>query len=207
MTGHRNEENAHIVMLLFVAEPMAARTLTRLLAAWSHGDGEALDRLAPLVYSRLRQLASSYLRRERPGHLLETGALVNEAFLRLFGQSQVSWQNRSHFFAIAALMMRRVLVEHARRRQHADRAHCLPLEAAAEVGLAEACDVLALDDALRRLSARHPQAGKIVELRFFAGLNESEVGEVLAISVPTVKRRWRFARAWLHRRLAGLEPT
>lgn len=179
---------------------MATRTLTRLLADWSQGDGEALDRLAPLVYGRLKQLASSYLRRERPGHVLETRALVNEAFLRLFGQSHVSWQNRSHFFAIAALMMRRVLIEHARRRQPAG---CLPLEAAAEVGLADASHALALDEALRRLSARHPQAGKIVELRFFSGLNESQIGEALGISVPTVKRRWRFARAWLHRSLAG----
>lgn len=184
---------------------MATRTLTRLLAAWSRGDAEALDRLAPLVYGKLRQLASGYLRRERPGHVLETGALVNEAFLRLFGQDQVSWQNRSHFFAIAALMMRRVLIEHARRRQHADRALYLPLEAAAEVGLARASDVLALDEALRQLSTRHPQAGKIVELRFFGGLNESDIAEVLGISVPTVKRRWRFARAWLHRYLAGPE--
>ncbi|HEX5719065.1 MAG TPA: ECF-type sigma factor [Thermoanaerobaculia bacterium] len=182
---------------------MATRTLTRLLSAWSQGDGEALDRLAPLVYGKLRQLASCYLRRERPGHVLETGALVNEAFLRLFSQHRVSWKNRSHFFAIAALMMRRVLIEHARRRQHAGRVPCLPLEAAAEVGLAEASDVLALDEALRQLSARHPQAGKIVELRFFGGLNESEISEVLGISVPTVKRRWRFARAWLHRYLAG----
>ncbi len=186
---------------------MATRTLTRLLSAWSQGDGEALNRLAPLVYSKLRQLASSYLRRERPGHVLETGALVNEAFLRLFGQSQVSWQNRSHFFAIAALMMRRVLIEHARRRQHAGRVPCLPLEAAAEVGLAEASDILALDEALRQLSARHPQAGKIVELRFFGGLNEGEIAGMLGVSVPTIKRRWRFARAWLHRYLAGPEST
>lgn len=176
---------------------MATRTLTRLLAAWSQGDGEALDRLAPLVYGRLRQLASGYLRRERPGHVLETGALVNEAFLRLFGQDHVSWQNRSHFFAIAAVMMRRVLIEHARRRQHSDRASCLPLE----VGLSRAPDILALDEALRQLSTRHPQAGKIVELRFFCGLNESEIAEVVGLSVPTVKRRWRFARAWLHRYL------
>ncbi|HET9228743.1 MAG TPA: ECF-type sigma factor [Thermoanaerobaculia bacterium] len=176
---------------------MATRTVTRLLVAWSQGDGKALDLLAPLVYSRLRQLASGYLRRERPGHVLETGALVNEAFLRLFGQDHVSWQNRSHFFALAALMMRRVLIEHARRRQHADRASCLPLE----VGLARASDVLALDEALRQLSFRHPQAGKIVELRFFGGLNESEIAEVVGLSVPTVKRRWRFARAWLHRYL------
>ena len=184
---------------------MTARTLTHLLAAWSHGNGEALDRLAPLVYSRLRQLAANYLRRERLGHTLEADALVNEAFLRLFGQTQVSWQNRSHFFAVAALMMRRVLIEHARRRQYAVRAPHLPLDAIGEV--AEASEVLALDEALRQLSARHPQAGKIVELRFFGGLNESEIAEAVGVSVPTVKRRWRFARAWLHRYLAGPRST
>ena len=182
---------------------MATRTLTRLLAAWSRGDGEALDRLAPLVYGKLRQLASSYLRRERPGHVLETGALVNEAFLRLFGQDQVNWQNRSHFFAIAALMMRRVLIEHARRRQNPGRAPHLPLDALAEVGMAEAPEIRTVDEALRQLGVRHPQARRIVELRFFGGLNESEIAEMLGISVPTVKRRWRFARAWLHRYLAS----
>ncbi len=182
-------------------------TLTHLLVAWSKGDGEALERAAPLVYSRLRQLAARYLRREPAGHILETGALVHEAFLRLHGQVRVSWKNRSHFFAIAALMMRRVLVEHARRRNGARRAPHLPLDAAGEVGLTEASEVVALDDALRRLSARYPQAGKIVELRFFGGLNESEIAEVLGISVPTVKRRWRFARAWLQRRLSSQPPT
>jgi RNA polymerase sigma-70 factor, ECF subfamily len=178
-----------------------ARTLTHLLAAWSRGDGAALDRLAPLVYRKLRQLAANYLRRERSGHTLETGALVNEAFLRLLGQRQVSWKNRSHFFAIASLMMRRVLIERARRV----RAPHLPLDAVAEVGQGEAPEVLALDEALRQLSARHPQTRKIVELRFFGGLNESEIAEVLGISVPTVKRRWRFARAWLQRYLARPE--
>lgn len=185
---------------------MATRTLTHLLAAWSRGDGDALDRLAPLVYSKLRQLAANYLRRERSGHTLETGALVNEGFLRLLGQRRVSWKNRSHFFAIAALMMRRVLIEHARRRPDAARAPHLPLDAAADVGIVESSEVLALDDALRQLGARHPQVRKIVDLRFFGGLNESEIAEVLGISVPTVKRRWRFARAWLHRYLARPEP-
>lgn len=179
---------------------MTTRTLTHWLAAWSRGDGEALDRLAPLVYSRLRQLAASSLRRERPGHTLETGALVHEAFLRLLGQGRVSWKSRSHFFAIAALMMRRVLIEHARRRHP----H-LPLEAAGEEGMAEAPESLAVDEALRQLGVRHPQARRIVELRFFGGLNESEIAGVLGVSVPTVKRRWRFARAWLHRYLARPE--
>jgi RNA polymerase sigma factor (TIGR02999 family) len=180
---------------------MATRTLTHLLAAWSRGDGEALGRLAPLVYSKLRQLAANCLRRERSGHTLETGALVNEAFLRLLGQGRVSWKSRSHFFAIATLMMRRVLIEHARRV----RVPHLPLDAVAEVGQAEASEVIALDEALRQLGVRHPQATRIVELRFFGGMNESEIAEVLGISVPTVKRRWRFARAWLHRYLARPE--
>jgi RNA polymerase sigma factor (TIGR02999 family) len=182
---------------------MATRTLTHLLSAWSRGDGEALGRLAPLVYSKLQQLATNYLRRERSGHTLETGALVNEAFLRLLGQGQAGWKNRSHFFAIAALMMRRILVEQARRHQcGAGRAPHLSLEAIAAVGTVEAPEIRALGDALRQLGARHPQARKIVELRYFGGLNESEIAEMLGISVPTVKRRWRFARAWLHRYLA-----
>lgn len=185
---------------------MASRTLTYLLSAWSRGDGEALDRLTPLIYSRLRQLAANYLRRERSDHTLETGALVNEAFLRLLGQSQVSWKNRSHFFAIASLMMRRVLIEHARRRRPPGRMSLLPLDAAADVATAAAPADLALDEALRDLGARHPQATRIVELRYFGGLKEDEIAEVLGVSVPTVKRRWRFARAWLHRHLALPEP-
>lgn len=181
---------------------MAAQTLTHLLTAWSQGDGAAFDRLAPLVYNQLRQLAVQFLRRERAGHTLETGALVNEAFLRLLGQAQVSWKNRSHFFAIAALMMRRALVDHARHPPCAGRAPHLPLTAAAGMGLDEPPEALALDEALRQLSSRHPQAGRIVELRFFGGLNENEIAGVLGVSVPTVKRRWRFARAWLQRYLA-----
>lgn len=180
---------------------MAARTITHWLSSWSRGDGEAFDRLAPLVHNKLRELAARYLRRERSGHTLETGALVNEAFLRLLGQAKVSWQNRSHFFAVASLMMRRILVEHARRRPLARLALHLPIEAADEVGAAEEPEALALGEALRQLGVRHPQARKIVELRFFGGLNETEIAEVLGVSVPTVKRRWRFARAWLQRYL------
>jgi RNA polymerase sigma factor (TIGR02999 family) len=185
---------------------MAEGTITHLLAAWSQGDREALDRLAPLVYGELRRLAFNYLRRERPGHTIETGTLVHEAFLRLVDQRQVSWQNRAHFFGIAALMMRRVLVEQARSRQSARRgegALHVSLDAAAEIGVVEAPEVLALAEALRQLSESYPQAAEVVELRFFGGLDEREIGEVLGISVPTVKRRWRMARAWLHRQLAG----
>jgi RNA polymerase sigma factor (TIGR02999 family) len=180
---------------------MATRTLTHWLVSWSRGNGEALDRLVPLVYGRLRELAANSLRRERPGHTLETGALVNEAFLRLLGQRRVSWQNRAHFYAVAALMMRRVLIEHA-RRQSAGRAPHLPLDEAAGVTRAEDSEAVAVDEALHQLGVRHPRARKIVELRFFGGLSESEIAAVLGISVPTVKRRWRFARAWLHRYLS-----
>jgi len=184
---------------------MAARTLTRLLVAWSQGDRDAYERLAVLVYNELRQLAASYLRRERPGNALETRALVHEAFLRLAGQRQVRWQSRAHFFGIAALMMRRVLVEQGRRRLAERRGHGAPhvsLSAAPEVGRAEAAEILALDEALRQLGQRYPQAGRIVELRFFGGLNEGEIAAALGLSVPTVKRRWRMARAWLHRHLS-----
>lgn len=190
-----------MLLMPYCGISMDARTLTHWLAAWSRGDGEALDRLAPLVYNKLRQLAARYMRRERSGHLLETGALVHEAFLRLLGQGRVSWKSRSHFFAIAAVMMRRVLIEHARRQQC--RVPHLPLDAAVEAARAEASEILALAEALRVLGVRHPQARKIVELRFFGGLNESEIAEMLGISVPTVKRRWRFARAWLHRYLSS----
>lgn len=182
-----------------------ARTITNLLAAWSHGEHEAFDRLAPLVYSELRRLASSYLQRERSGHTLETGALVHEAFLRLVDQRQVSWQNRSHFFAIAALVMRRVLVEHARSRRYARRgrgALHLPLTAATQIGVVSAPEVLAVDEAVQQLGERYPEAARVVELRFFGGLTESEIGEVLGVSVPTIKRRWRMARAWLYRYLS-----
>ena len=185
---------------------MNDRTITRLLDAWSQGDRKALDHLAPVVYGELQQLACHYLRLECPEHRVGTGTLVHEAFLRLAGQRQVSWQNRSHFFGIAALMMRRVLVEQARSRQAERRGEGVlhvSLDAAAEIGVAEAPDALVLADALERLSERYPQAGQVVELRYFGGLDEREIAEVLGISVPTVRRRWRMARAWLHRQLAG----
>ena len=188
---------------------MADRTVTLWLAAWSQGSGEALERLVPLVYGELRQLAARCLWRERSGHTLETGALVHEAFLRLVDQRQVSWQNRSHFFGIAALMMRRVLVEHARGRQYARRgrgALHLPLDAAVEVGDTVAPEIRDLNEALGQLIEFYPQAGRVVELRFFGGLTENEIGELLGISAPTVKRRWRMARAWLHRYLSRSGP-
>jgi RNA polymerase sigma factor (TIGR02999 family) len=187
------------------------RTVTHLLEAWGQGSSEALEHLAPLVYGELRGLAAHYLRGERPGQTLETGALVNEAFLRLVDQRQDGWQNRSHFFGIAALMMRRVLVDHARSRQYARRgcgALHLPLDAAGEVaGAMAAPEILALNEAIGQLREFYPQASKVVELRFFAGLTEDEIGKKLGISTPTVKRRWRLARAWLYRYLSPPSPS
>lgn len=181
-------------------------TVTALLVAWAHGDAQALEQLTPLVYDELCQLAHGYLRRESSQHTLETRALVHEAFLRLADQHHVSWKTRSHFYGIAALMMRRVLTEHARARGLARRgggAVHLCLDSLAEPEPARSTEVLALEEALHRLGERHPEIGRIVDLRFFGGLSESEIAEVMAISVPTVKRRWRLARAWLHRDLTG----
>lgn len=185
---------------------MDERTITRLLAAWREGDRGAFDRLAPCVYDEMRQLAASYVRRERAGLTLDTGGLAHEAFLRLAGQRRVAWQNRSHFFGIAALLMRRVLIERARARGTARRgqgALHLPLADAADLAVDTPPELALLDEALRRLGEHYPDAGKVVELRFFGGLSEQEIGDALGISVPTVKRRWRLARAWLHRHLAA----
>jgi RNA polymerase sigma factor (TIGR02999 family) len=187
---------------------MHGRTVTRLLLAWGQGDEAALHQLAPIVYRELEKLASRYLLRERNAQTLETGALVHEAYLRLLGQRQISWKSRSQFFGIAALMMRRILVEHARRRQYARLGRGvlhLPLDSAAGVTVDRSPDLAALDDTLHRLGERYPQLARLVELRFFGGLTEEELADVFEVSVPTIKRRWRLARAWLYRRLASEE--
>jgi RNA polymerase sigma factor (TIGR02999 family) len=184
-----------------IAEPNAA--VTRLLVRWTEGDKQALEDLLPLVYDELRRLARRYLQQERPGHTLQSTALVHEAYLRLVDQN-VSWQNRAHFFGIAAQMMRRILVDHARSRSAAKRG-----DGACRVTLDEGLvaqeqrdlDVVALDDALTNLGKIDPQQGKIVELRFFAGLSIEETSEVLNISPATVKRDWAMAKAWLHREM------
>jgi RNA polymerase sigma factor (TIGR02999 family) len=183
------------------AEPNAA--VTRLLVRWTEGDKQALEDLLPLVYDELRRLARRYLQQERPGHTLQSTALVHEAYLRLVDQN-VSWQNRAHFFGIAAQMMRRILVDHARSRSAAKRG-----DGAGRVTLDEGLvaleqrdvDVVALDEALTNLAKIDPQQGKIVELRFFAGLSIEETSEVLHISPATVKRDWAMAKAWLHREM------
>lgn len=180
--------------------------ITQLLLDWSSGDREAFDRLAPLVYDELRNLAHRYMRRERPGHTLQTTALVNEAYIRLIDQKSVRWQNRAHFFAIAAGMMRRILVDYARRRLYEKRggdAHQVSLDEAAVLAPERAADLVAIDEALMSLAAHDPRKSEIVTLRFFGGLSIEEVAEVLAISRTTVQREWRAAKAWLYHALSG----
>ena len=180
--------------------------ITQLLLDWSSGDREAFDRLAPLVYDELRNLAHRYMRRERPGHTLQTTALVNEAYLRLIDQKSVRWQNRAHFFAIAARMMRRILVDYARARRYDKRggdARQVSFDEAAVFTRERAPDLVAIDDALTSLAAHDARKCEIVTLRFFAGLSIEEVAEVLAISRTTVQREWRSAKAWLYHALSG----
>jgi RNA polymerase sigma factor (TIGR02999 family) len=177
--------------------------LTALLRDASEGDQNALDRLMPLVYGELRKIAASYLRRERKDHTLQPTALVHEAYLRLTNQRDMAWQNRAHFYGIAAQMMRRILVDHARKRQAAKRDANAWKVATAEVGdgAESAPELLALDRALEELAQIDPQQAKIVELRFFGGLTVEETAEVAGISPRTVKREWRTAKAWLRREM------
>jgi RNA polymerase sigma factor (TIGR02999 family) len=181
------------------------REVTALLRDWSGGDRDALERLMPLVYQELRRLAASYLRVERPDHTLQPTALVHEAYLRLVDQRGVSWQNRAHFFGIAAQMMRRILVDHARRRQAAKRdATALRVQAMSAEGEEASVrdpELLALDQALCGLESLDARQARIVELRFFGGLTVEETAEVAGVSSATVKREWRTARAWLAREI------
>ena len=184
----------------------AQSQITRLLKQWGEGKGQALDELMPLVYGELKRLAGSYLRRERPDHTLQSAALVNEAYVRLIDQDQVQWQNRAHFFGIAAQMMRRILVDHARSHNAAKRGAGMPVlaldEAVAEAQ-SRSINLLGLDEALQKLEKIDPQQGKIVELRFFSGLSIEETATVLGISPATVKREWAAARAWLYREVSA----
>ena len=164
----------------------------------------ALDRLLPLIYTELRQLARRYMRRERPGHTMQTTALIHEAYLRLVDQNQVRWENQAHFFGIAARLMRQILIEHARSHSRAKRgggAGTISLDEAALVSQARAAELLALDDALERLAAVDPRKGRVVELRFFGGLSVEEAATVLNVAPNTVLRDWRLAKAWLHREI------
>ena len=179
--------------------------LTQLLIDWSNGDRAALDKLMPLIDQELRRLAHRYMTRERAGHTLQTTALVNEAFLRLVNRKNLQWQNRAHFFGIAAQLMRTILVDHARSHASAKRgggARKLELDEAMVVSQQKASEVIALDDALKQLALLDPQQRRIVELRFFGGLTVEEAAEVLQVSPATIKREWSTAKAWLYHELA-----
>jgi RNA polymerase sigma factor (TIGR02999 family) len=177
---------------------------SHLLRAWGRGDLQARDELVPVVYRELRRRAGAYLRRERPDHTLQPTALVHEAYVRLMGQERVAWQNRAHFFAMAAQMMRRVLIDHAREHHAAKRpGAAVKVVLDDRVGATQPrdCELMALDQALVELARIDPRQGQIMELRYFGGLSEQEVAAVLSISRATVTREWHTARAWLYRRM------
>jgi RNA polymerase sigma factor (TIGR02999 family) len=179
--------------------------VSRLLADWRNGDTEALNELIPLVYSELQRMARRFMRGERESHTLQGSALVNEVYLRLVDHRSVAWQDRVHFFAVAALAMRRVLIDHARARnglKRGGRALKVPLDDAGDVAAEQAAHLIALDDALRALATFDERKARVVELRYFGGLTAEEVAEVLGVSLATVERDWSTARAWLLRELS-----
>lgn len=178
--------------------------VTALLRQWRSGDQEALSKLTPLVYDELHRLAHQYISRERPGHTLQTTALVNEAYLRLVGQKDVNWEGRSHFFAVSAQVMRHILVDYARQHTSAKRGggiQKVELDGEATVTPERATELVALDEAMQALHKLHPRRTRVVELRYFGGMNNQEVSEVLGVSETTIERDWRFAKAWLYREM------
>ena len=180
--------------------------ITALLAEWREGNQSALDELYPLVYNELHRLARRYMSRERKGHTLQTTALINEAYVRLVDQKNVQWANRSHFFAISAQIMRRILIDHARRHAYAKRgggAQQVSLEEVAIVATDQGRELIRLDEALKALGEMDPRRSQVVELRYFGGLNNEEIAGVLHISENTVTRDWNMARAWLYQQLTG----
>src|SRR5262245_2956031 len=183
---------------------LTRREVTVLLQAWNDGDPYAPDKLAPLIYAELRKLARRYMRRESPQHTLETGALINEAYLRLADWKNARWENRAHFYGVASQIMRRVLVDHARAHGYQKRgggARPLSLDEAIVASPDRAADLIALDEALERLEKRDPRKGKVVELRFFGGLSVEETAAVLQVSPFTVIRDWNFVKVWLSREI------
>ena len=184
---------------------LTPQNVTQLLLQWNKGDPAALDALIPLVYGELRRLARHYLQQEKQGHTLSSTALVHEAYLRLVNQREVTWQNRAHFFGVASQMMRRILVDHARKRASAKRGGeslTLALDDSIAATQGKAVDLVALDHALVGLAKLDERQSRLVELRFFGGLSIEETSEVLGVSTPTVKRDWASARAWLFRELS-----
>ena len=182
----------------------APHEVTRLLVDWREGDQTALERLLPLVYDELHRMAARYMRGERPGHSLQTSALVNEAYLRLADYRQMQWQDRAHFFAVAAQAMRRILIDFARARQNLKRgggAERVSLDENCAAKTDEGTDVLALNEALEELAKLNARHARVVELRYFGGLNEEEIAHVLGIAPRTVRSDWQVARAWLYKEL------
>jgi len=187
-------------------EPPSKAGVTRLLKAWSEGDDVALEQLTPAVENELHRIAHRCMAREKPGHILQSGALVNEAYLRLVDIKAVSWQNRAHFFAICARLMRRILTDYARSRNYQKRgggAVHISLDEGLLVTSEKQADIMALDEALTRFAVQYPRQSQVVELRFFGGLEVEEVAEALKISGVTVRRDWKFAKAWLLRAVSG----
>ena len=187
--------------------PPSQESVTQLLIKWRDGDETALGQLTPIVYQELRRLAHAYMRRERPGHTLQTSALINEAYIKLVDHRGMRWQNRNHFYAVAAQAMRRVLVDYARSRGYLKRGggvRIVELDQAAAVAEQQAAELIALDDALTSLAALDPRKCLVVEMRYFGGMSADEVAEVLGVSSATVNRDWKTARAWL---LRELSPT
>ncbi len=183
---------------------LTSQQITHLLLAWGNGDEAALGQLMPLVYNELRKVAARHLRRQRPNHTLQTTDLVNEAYMRLIDSSQVRWQNRAHFFAVSAQLMRRILVDFARERNNLKRgggAQQVSLDEGLVVAPERGADLLALDEALTRLAALNARQAQVVELRYFGGLNEEETAEALKVSLRTVQRDWNLARLWLYQAL------
>jgi RNA polymerase sigma factor (TIGR02999 family) len=183
-----------------------SKQITQLLVLWRQGEHSALDELIPLVYAELHRIAHRYMRRERPDHTLQSSALIHEAYIRLVDQREAPWQSRGQFFALSARLMRRILVDHARSKAYAKRgAHAkqVSLDEGMAVSGKRGADIIAVDDALKDLEALDPRKSRIVEMRFFGGLSLEETAEVLEVSVPTVEREWRAARAWLHKAITG----
>ena len=179
----------------------SSKNITELILAWGNGDKEAINQLIPLIYSELHRLAARYMRRENAGHTLQTTALVNEAYCKLVDQKNVQWQNRAHFFGIAAQAMRRILVDHARSRSRLKRggdAKKISLDESALIPQPEVKELISLDDALTRLAQFDPQKSRIVEMKFFGGLSMEEIAEVERVSKSTIEREWRKAKAWLY---------
>jgi RNA polymerase sigma factor (TIGR02999 family) len=185
---------------------LSEQDVTELLLEWQQGDRCALDKLTPLVYEELRRIAHRYVQRERDGHTLQTTALVNEAYVRLVGGQKIEWQNRAHFFAVTAQVMRHILIDHARRRHYARRggeAQQVSFDDAALMSPERAAELVALDEALYELAKLDARKSRVVELRYFGGLSLEETADVLDVSVMTVRRDWRAAKAWLYRALSG----